>query len=226
MNFRIGWHVAERARIVHDMNLYRKFLDSLESRVEEALQDWQQDIDKEAERIEDEEYRAAFYEFHSEEYYDIQHYKVILMNSFFTSCFALFEYHLVRICEGVQQRTQSPFSINDLKPRSITERAKVYLTKLGIAFPSDSPEWSEIARYQQIRNKIMHAGGSIEPAGKEAEYIKSKGLEPSWRIDGKPHFAQLELTRPFCEEALDHFNRFLLKLHTACKQGTNKPLES
>ena len=67
------------------------------------------------------------------------------MNSFFMASFALFEHQLIRLCGRVRRRQGSPFSVNQFK-YSLTERAKLYLTKLGVPFPIGTPEWSEIIR--------------------------------------------------------------------------------
>ena len=215
---RTSWYELERIRISHDINLYRRFLQLLEPRVTEVFQAWQQAIDQEAQQIQDEEQRDIFYEYHSDDYYEHQRYKSILLNSFFVASYALFENQMMEICQSAQLALCSPFSVNDLKSSSTTTRVKVYLKKLGVSFPSDTPEWNEIAHYNQIRNKIMHEGGSFDSEWKTTEYAKKKGIVSSWLSDRDIDFMQLELTQPFCEEALNTYNLFLRKLHCAYEQ--------
>ncbi len=219
MKFRRGsWYELERSRISHNINVYRRFLRLLEPHVNEAFKDWKQAIDQEAEQIHDEEQRDIFYDFHSDDFYEHQQYKSILMNSFFVSSYAFFECQVMEICYSTQQALRCPFSVNDLKSHSATTGAKVYLKKLGVAFPSDTSEWNEITHYNRIRNKIMHEDGSFDSEWQTREYAKKNGIVSSWHIDRDIGVMQLELTQPFCEEALDNYNLFLRKLHRAYEQ--------
>lgn len=212
MKFLTGMNAIEHMLITHDWSRHRKFLDLLEPYLAEVVHDWGQELDRQARQIDDEEQRDEFYHFHIDDYHDMTQHRVILMNSFFTASFALFEYHLTWLCGHVQQSRDIPFSVNDLK-YSLTNRAKSYLTKLCIPFPSDAPEWQEINRYQEIRNKIMHEGGFVSDTWGNYSYADANGIvnAPAER---------LELTRPFCEKALKDFERFLLMVSHSTGQAT------
>ena len=132
------------------------------------------------------------------------------MNSFFSASFALFENQLLRICQSAQRNCGSPFSVRDLGSSSYTDRAKMYLKKLGVAFPADTTEWQEITRYREIRNKIMHEGGVLPPEGDITDFAKAKQIVSNW--SGNPN---LKLTRPFCDDAVSILRRFLLEVHRA-----------
>lgn len=173
---RIGWNEAERILISHKWQLHGRFLDLVEPHLETTLQDWEQAIEQQAQQIDDEDERAEFYEFHSDEYHERMEFKVILMNSFFSASFALFENQLLRICRSAQRSSGSPFSVRDLASSSPTDRAKTYLLRLGVAFPADTAEWQEITRYREIRNKIVHEGGVLPPAGDITDFAKTKRI--------------------------------------------------
>ena len=53
----------------------------------------------------------------------------------------------------------SPFSVDDIRPRSILDSTKTYLTRLGVDFPAQDSDWQVIKKYSEIRNKLMHEGG-------------------------------------------------------------------
>ncbi len=209
--------------VTHAWDRYLRYLDILERHVEQDFRDWQQAINQEAQQIEDEDQRQDFYDFHMDEYNDQEQFKVILMNSFFVACFALFEEQLMQVCRRLQKARKSPCSVSDLGSRSPTERTKKYCTKLGIEFPRNAREWSEIARYKEIRNKIVHAGGEFAAEWTTASYAKSKGVVSSWKIGPERELTKLKLTRPFCREAIGNFKRFLLKLHEAYALGVKTP---
>ena len=178
----------------------------LEEKLNEAVQEWEQDIDQKADRLEDKELLDEFYEIWAEDNFVMQQHKVILMNSFFSASFALFEYQLTWLCNDVKRDKGSAFSVKDLK-NSFTERVKVYLKKLEVSFPSDSPEWKEINYYQEIRNKIMHEGGYVSSEWEKLKDAQANGIINSSRDD-----LQLELTLPFCQKASNDFEKFLKKV--------------
>ena len=190
--------------------VYARQLDRLESHLEQDLQSFEQWVEQQAKRIDDEDTLSQFYDFYSEEYHEHKEFKVILMNSLFVSSFASFEHQLMQICHVAEGNSGSPFSERDLRSSSSTERAKTYLTKLGIEFPSDSQEWQNITRYREIRNKIMHNGGGFdveEDEGDLARFARQKRIFTASRSELTG--GSLELTRAFCDEAGEQMNQLL-----------------
>lgn len=205
---RLDWDKAEEVSISYEWEVLNSYLEFLESHLVETLRDWEQTIDQEAQKIDDEYERDDFYDFHSDEYYQRLSFRGILMNSFFLASFALFENQLMRICERAQRNSGSPFSVRDLGSSSPTNRAKKYLRKLGVAFPAETPEWQEITDFRSIRNKIMHAGGVVTCQDPVAAFAKEKQI-----VIHRGGNSNLELTRPFCDDALLSFRLFLLEVH-------------
>lgn len=203
-------------RITHEWGLYRRFLDLQTQRMVQSEEEWEKAIDAEAAQITDAYSRADFYEYHSDEYEERLQFREILMYSFFSASFAQFEKHLLMICTRAQRRCNSSFAVDDLKSNSAMTRAKAYLSKLGIRFPSKGEEWAEISRYGRIRNKIMHEGGIVAPEGHDRDYAKCKGITAS----GGSRL-QYALTLKFCVEALTNFEGFLLQLHCAYLDGVD-----
>lgn len=204
--------------IQYEWRIYRRFLNSLEGHVSGILRDIDQMLDRE-----DDEARREFLRERNEDYYtDFYQFKTILLNSFFTASYALFEHHLTRLCQSAERRRKTPFSVDDLKG-SITERAKAYLTKLEIAFPSDTLEWNSINGYTATRNKIVHAGGVVSKEWNNFDYAKARGIiEPSEvPPDSLEPPRYIKVTRPFCDEACDDFMNFLLKVYEALHSDAN-----
>ena len=139
-------------------------------------------------------------------------FKNILFNSFFTASFALFEHKLQTICQRAQTAMSSPFSVDDIRAGSVLDRSKTYLTKLGVDFPAQDSDWQVIKRYAGIRNKLMHEGGLLPESGGLTEYALSKQIVSGW--NGR----ELVLARPFCEEAVNNLEGFLLRVHRAVEE--------
>lgn len=204
--------------IQYEWRIYRRFLDSLEGHVSGALRDLDQILEQES----DEDQREFLRELNEDYYTDYLQFKDILLNSSFTASYALFERHLTRLCQRAKLRRKTPFSVNDLKG-SPKERGKAYLTKLGIAFPSNTPEWNAINRYAAIRNKLVHEGGVVEKEWSHFDYAKARGIiEPSEiPPDSKEPPRYIKVTRPFCDEACSDFKNFLLKVYEAIHSDAN-----
>ena len=207
---RLDWIEAEEDLLSYQWELHSRYLDSLEPYLANTLRDWEQAIEQQAQQIDNEDQRSEFYDFHSDEYLEHLGFRSILMNSFFLASFALLENQLMRICKSVQRHSGSPFSVRDLGSSSPTNGAKLYLRKLGVEFPAGTPDWNEITKYRGIRNKIMHEGGGLPPQGHITDFAKSKQIVTGWSEN-----LIIELTRPFCDDALGTFRRFSLEVHRA-----------
>lgn len=81
--------------------------------------------------------------------------------SLFLAAYGSFEHFLVNLCRHYEAKLGG-ISIGDLKHKGI-RGAQVYLKKVvGMTFPDDLPEWSELNRYRELRNAIAHNSGLIE----------------------------------------------------------------
>ena len=207
---RLNWIEAEKDSLSHEWELLSRYLDLLDRYLTDTLRDWEQDIEQQAQQIDNEGQRIEFYDFHSDEYHEHLSFRGTLMNSFFLASFALFENQLMRICWRAQRDCGNSISAKDLRSRSPTDRAKKYLRKLGVEFPAETSEWQEITKHREIRNKIAHEGGVLPLQGHIADFAKSKQI-----VTAGVGNLNLELNRPFCDDALCRFRRFLLEVHRA-----------
>ena len=193
--------------IQYEWRIYRRFLNSLEGHVSGILRD----IDQMLEREDDEGRREFLHERNEDYYTDSLQFKVILLNSFFTASYALFEHHLRQLCRI------------PVGEEFYASHAAKHLTKLGIAFPIDTPEWKNINRYRAIRNKIVHEGGVVSKEWNHFDYAKSRGIiEPSEvPPDSLEPPRYIKVTRPFCDEACNDFMNFLIQVYEAIHSDAN-----
>ena len=213
---RLGLFSLYEILIRTEWKFHRGFLDTVEPYLSEVSDDWQNDIQRQAQEIKNEDMRDEFYERHSEEYHELEEYKAILLNSFFTTSYALFERQLMMMCAFAKQRSSTPFSVRDLGTQDYAGKVKVYLEKLDVAFPKDTTEWQNIHIYREIRNKIVHEGGYVKGNWNYYDLAKNRGILSGYKED--LYSEQLKLTRPMCEEAIRTFERFLIMVHKAVSE--------
>lgn len=195
--------------LTSEFEAHRESLELVEHGLRETLLRKAEEI-KEAARAagNEEEYQELMsggygYEQESEEGQSM----AIVFNSFFVTSFALFEHKLFRICQQAQRDADYHAPVSG---RNRISSTKEYLERLGIRFPSHRPEWEEIERYKEIRNKIMHEGATF-PEGNRLllAYAREKQVVSKW--GGR----ELELTKTFCEESLENLKQFILETHRA-----------
>ena len=196
---------------------YRQFLDVMAGKLADFTQDWREELNEKFQQLQEHQ-KDELYDFYFNDLHEMQQHETLLMNSFFVASFSLLELQLKRFCDNAQRRLNNRFSASDLRG-SITDRAKSYATKLGVPFPTNTPEWQEIRKYQDIRNEITHAGGYVAPAWRRFSFVKTKKLVDTSECEHRQLY-QLKLTKEFCDEALDNFEQFMLEASRAAARWT------
>ena len=173
---------TQKWQIEFYFDIYRRSLVLQDELASQAFEDWNRKIDEEAQQY-DEDQRDLFYEFHNEEHTAREYSKTIVMNSFFVGAYALYEHHRKRV------KRRHSISKGDFMGSQLQQ----------------SPEWQEIEHYRKIRNRIMHNGGVIPDCVCATVYAKNKDITTDYL-----HPSTYALTRSFCDEALDNFEKCLL----------------
>ena len=198
--------------IIDEFVVHRDLLDLLDPQLDSLLRQRKQVLIEAAESTEVEAVQEEIYGLLYDEDNRGEKFKNILFNSFFMASFALFENKLRTICQRAQTAMVSPFSVDDIGPRSILDSAKTYLTRLGVDFPAQDSDWQVIKNYAGIRNKLMHKGGLLSESGELTAYALSK------QIVSDRNGGELVLTRSFCEEAVNNLEGFVLRVHRAFEE--------
>ena len=200
-------YAMEHLTVAYEWSRHRSFMNILEPQLEVAFKDWRQVVDRRLRETEDEIEEDFFIDYYNDGIEDFQHHQVILVNSFFTGSWSLFEYQLTKLCDLVKCRSGNPFSVGEFGG-SFTDVAKDYLKKLGVDFPAgNAPEWLRIRKYQEVRNKIIHQGAAV--SRKWGHYKWAEGEEI---VNDSGKIPRFELTRSFCIEAAGDFEGFLGKV--------------
>ena len=199
------------AELTLEFGILRDLQYLLESQLIENFDEGCKNLAIEAGIEEDGNLRNALYSAADELEQRGEQFKSMLFNSLFSTSFALFEHKIMLICERIQRNVGTPFSVDDLRGGSPLNRAKRYLETVGVDFPNQGSGWKELNNFQQIRNKIMHEGGSVGTNVDLAKFANEKQI-----ISGLSN-KQLRLNREFCEAAIDILETFILKVGRACE---------
>ncbi len=187
-------------------NMYHSLLVLVDEQLEKDLRELEQEIATGDSQIEHDYYDHLPFQLQQ-----LEERRAVFLNAFFASSYALFEHELVKVCDQAQGRAESLFSVKDIKGSNDMERVKTYLKKLGVDFPADSVNWQQATRYRMLRNKVVHAAGSLSEDAEATKYAKDNGI-----LD--ENFGILHLTRTFCEEALENMKQVVLQIYDAYEQ--------
>ena len=204
-------------RLTGEFELYRSLLALLDQELHSRLRERREVLEEAIDSTQDEAIQIELDLIISDEGVEGEKFKSILFNSFFVASFALFEHKLSTICQGAQQTSGTPFSVDDMGSSSPMARAKTYLEKLGVEVPGQDSGWQEITNYRKFRNKIMHDGAVLSDKKGLLKYAETRDIASSW--GGR---VMVGMTRPFCEEAIDNLTQFLLKLYRAYDNWSQK----
>ena len=216
--------------LTYELDLRRKLLDLVDRQIEKDMAEFAQNAETITGQLEDTHQRERYLDAFLEEYFERESYQVIFLHAFFASSFAQFEHELVRVCEWAREEAETPFSVKDLGRRDYMNNVKRYLKKLGVGFPASTYEWNQALVYRTIRNKIMHEGSSLGENDRIFNFAKeNRILFEAPGIDGNKEF-DLQLTRAFCEKALDDFQKVLVQVYSAYerwhKERTGLPVRN
>ncbi len=211
-------HTIDEFIVSYNLDKHRNLLNLVDQQIKKDELALTQELEKDTSHIEA-DLRDDYYEHLLAQRSDLEEYMRIFLDAFFASSFALFEYELVQVCEWARKAVKTPFSEKHFGPSASMSDVKDYLKKLGVDFPAGSSEWQQATNYREIRNKIMHAGSALGENVDENDNIfrfaKENGiLVEASSFEGNKEFT-LQLTREFCEKALDDMKQVLIQVNVA-----------
>ena len=203
----------------YKVDMYRKLLELVDQQIKKDTLALGQEFQERASQLEAHHRRDDYHEHLVDQYsdasFELEENMGIFLQGFFASSFALFEYELVRVCEWAQKAVKTPFSVKDFGRSASMSDVKRYLSRLGVDFPAGSSEWKQATDYLKIRNKIMHAGSALDEKDDIFPFAKKNGiLVEASSFEGNKEFT-LQLTRKFCEKALDDMKQVLIQVNVA-----------
>lgn len=160
-----------------------------------------------------------------EDYYLNRYFPTCLSHSVFNSAYGVFEKYMNEICFTCERKLETRIKLGDLNGKGI-ERSKLFLSKVvGIDTPFSTSEWSDIKKYSDLRNVLIHTLGELNMSknnhkkvyefGHSHEYIR---LDPD---DAEAEKIDVTLSMEIIEEVILCYKAFLGNLH---KETCNKIL--
>ena len=196
---------ADETIIIYRWRQYEDFLMTVDEQLRGFIGQWQRKGEEIAAGLDDDDLMYSFRTELGDEYEDFQEFNVIFKNSFFASCYFLFEQQLIEMCDRSKDIHKYAKSVGDGNTNPSLSKIKDYFKELGVNLPFGERDWLDIRRYNNIRNNIAHRNGFVPD---DWEYLKYARKE---RIIGGTRVApRLELNRQFCETAVHTFRSFIL----------------
>lgn len=191
---------------------YRKFYAFMEDSIKRAegeYHKWYSGLTKNLSP----ERKAEFESVYADDLSTYSSYRQTLYSSFLIIVFSFFESALNTICRNIEHlkvKTGIKIKLDDIKDRG-TERAKIYLTKIGNCPDSlfRTTYWQEIKIMQDIRNAFVHNEGRIlkgEKGEKIKRYIKDN---PRFLQNPLNEVSPILIKRSYCLFSLRNIEEFL-----------------
>lgn len=149
-----------------------------------------------------------FQQYETEKLKHTEDFPRILRESHYTAVYSFFEQSLFFLCDIAKNYKQSPFQVKELQGRGINQARQYLLKVANIEFSTYSDIWTNIQFYAEVRNKIVHAGGSLSPT-QDKDLISKMKKFPSFTLTAGN---SIGLTDDSCHEALNYYEKFLNKL--------------
>lgn len=113
------------------------------------------------------------FEMFENEIIEFNQFSSLLYNSFFIMSYSIFERNLFEICAYCQDVENEQHAVNEIQAKSYIDQCRKYLEKvIGVSLFAIQNEWSEIKKYQYIRNAVAHNNGVLkENVAKQKDFI-------------------------------------------------------
>ena len=161
---------------------------------------------------------------------DIDYATNIAMGPLLVASWDLFVYELFKICRSAQRRSPNPGKPINNQNYSMG-RAEKDLARFSISVPTKSDLWCEAGHIGQIRNRLVHTGGTLErtASSKLLQHTEDNGLvvipDGSDTLQSNPKIQtepfQLYLSKKYCLYANENLRQLLFELLKICEDHLN-----
>ncbi|MEY2196747.1 hypothetical protein AB7942_29140 [Neobacillus sp. BF23-41] len=183
-----------------------KDLDNFEKYVEEQAKEY------------NEEQKQEYYDYMSDEYWKYKDdYPQIVRKSFFLQAYFSFEHLLIEICKHFKRKLDLKLEVKDINGQGL-ERSKIYISKvIGVSSPFQTPNWTKIQHYNQIRNSFVHNAGEYDENNK-----KHKAAHQQLKNVDVKNF-EFMFNEEFCIEVINTLREFTKLIRSEFETvGNNK----
>ncbi|MGD6777702.1 hypothetical protein [Sutcliffiella horikoshii] len=203
------------------MNEFKDYADNIHSFLEQQLKLMEEDFDKMAAGLTDDEKGNLFEGMFENDFYNFnKSFPNILRESLFISCYSYLEKELMNLCKFIERSNDFKIGLSDLKHKGII-KTKVFIEKVAeVDFPEDTQSWNKILKFNIIRNHIVHEGTyTIERGSKifnACRDLSTISLEHRFtNRETQKEYYRLQLTGDFCLDFISTVSEFFSELYKA-----------
>ena len=131
-----------------------------------------------------------------------------IMNSLFTSFFALFEDEMVAVCELVGEKAEGATPFIEFKNGIGLSKVRLYMQRVLQISLASFPSWQEIPHIKDLRNMILHNNGRFVERNPDAAKRLSKYMESCEGLT-LDEFGHIVIARQYLNHVEKVFRSFL-----------------
>jgi hypothetical protein len=203
------WHKSMLDLQISEMDSYLK---QLNPKLQEMTDEFQRNVETEAEKITDDHEKEEYYEWKSEEYWRYKEtFPRIFLNSFHVAAYSLLESEIFATANKIGKKQKQVFSASDIKGGDYLVSAVYYIEKLTGIDTKTFNAWCIIKEGQRLRNIIVHMNSKV---------IEDKDIELSnkYGVFNKTN-NEILLTDSYCNTFLGAIKSLFDELYSQIKAG-------
>ncbi|WP_027066628.1 MULTISPECIES: hypothetical protein [Maribacter] len=161
------------------------------------------------------------FDYYEQEIINQKRFPELLNNSIFLVIYSVFEDHFKGLCNMAGNRVKSKLLVTDISSNGgyINQCRKFMIKVIGLELIESQIEWTEIKKFQLIRNAIAHNKGQI----KEVKSDLNKFIETKPGISYSKNSSLLFISDiEFLQSFIDVIKKFFVKLNKNLIQELSK----
>ena len=155
------------------------------------------------------------FEMYETEILEFNQFSSLLNNLFFIMSYSIFERNFYEICSYCQNEEDEQTSVKDVNVKGYIDQCRKYIVDaIGVNLSNIQNEWSEVKKYQKIRNSLAHNNGVLGKPDKNLmdfiernKYIKIHESTKTVAIDSIKFISDFtELIKVFISKLLNEID--------------------
>lgn len=191
------------------------YLNKLYSQLGDMAEDFKKSLDSQAQKIEDKEELARFFDWHQDEYWQYAEvFPRLFLNSFHVAAYSLLETETCKIATRIGKKQNQKFDVSEIRGGGYFESAIYYIKKLtGLDARDDSQFscWSDLKDGQELRNIMVHFNGKVTKESHARLARKCRVYDASRK--------EVTLTHDYCKRFMELLKTFFSELYTEMEVG-------
>lgn len=203
------------------INQLRDYLNTLKTQLDYMADNYNKEVEAEAQQIADEKERQDFYEWSGEEYWNYKEtFPRILLNAFHITAYTLLESEIYSLARRVGKKLNREFDASSKKGRNYLKHACDFINELTNIDANNFTSWTKLDDGRILRNCIVHSNGKLTK-NNEIDVAKRYGLidESTIGFPSVRSTTQLSITYDYSKSFIVTLKEFFAELYKEMKSG-------